>query len=137
MTTKDRILQFIKYKNLNPRQFEIRSGLSNAYVKNMRKSIGEEKLKQIGNAFPELNIVWLKMGEGEMLKVTDEEIDIAEEGVENLYTNQQNLIKMNKMLGAYERTIRAQEVTIELLQKENQFLKSEIEVLNRQTGTNG
>jgi hypothetical protein len=67
MNVKDRILDFIKYKNLSIRQFEIKSKLSNGYIKSMRKGFGTNKLDNVLNTFPELNRDWLLYGEGEMI----------------------------------------------------------------------
>jgi len=67
MTVKKRILEFIDYKKISQARFEKETGLSNGYVNNIRKSISENTLKKITNAFPELNRIWLMLGEGEML----------------------------------------------------------------------
>ena len=42
--------------------------LSNGYVRNIKSQIGDEKLSNILNTFPELSKVWLLTGEGEMLR---------------------------------------------------------------------
>lgn len=65
-TIKERTLEFIKYKGISVKEFEIRCGLSNGYVSSMRKGFGAEKLSNVLSAFPELNRDWLLYGEGEM-----------------------------------------------------------------------
>lgn len=40
MTTKERILAFISKKGLNVYQFEMKCGLSNGYIKNMKDGSG-------------------------------------------------------------------------------------------------
>lgn len=67
---KQRLVQFIKSMHLTQRAFEIRCGMSNGYVANIRKGIGEDYLLNIAQQFPELNRAWLLFGEGEMLKTT-------------------------------------------------------------------
>lgn len=67
-TIKERTIEFIKYKGISVKEFEIRCGLSNGYVANMRKGYSAEKLKDVLSAYPELNRDWLLYNEGEMLK---------------------------------------------------------------------
>ena len=66
-TIKDRTIEFIKYKNISVREFEIRCNLSNGYVANMRKGYSAEKLKDVLSAYPELNRDWLLYNEGNMI----------------------------------------------------------------------
>lgn len=69
-TIKERTLEFIKYKGISVKEFEIRCGMSNGYVSSMRKGFGADKLGNVLSAFPELNREWLLYGEGEMLSST-------------------------------------------------------------------
>ena len=66
-SVKERLTKFLKYKGLSQKRFEVKAGLSNGYVNNIRRSITEDKLQQIALHFPELNTVWLLTGAGEML----------------------------------------------------------------------
>lgn len=70
-TVKERLIEFIKYKQISIREFERMAGLSNGYLKALRKSPTVEKMSSILRAFPELNRMWLLTGEGEMLTSTD------------------------------------------------------------------
>ncbi|HCS21066.1 MAG TPA: hypothetical protein DIW47_10995 [Bacteroidetes bacterium] len=67
MNLKERIKLFISSLAITASEFEKRCGLGNGYVNNIRVSISDQKLEQISKAFPQLNPVWLKMGEGTML----------------------------------------------------------------------
>lgn len=67
-SVKQRLEQFIKYRKLTTRQFELNVGLSNGYVRNIRKSITQDKLEQITHTYPELSKEWLIFGEGDMVK---------------------------------------------------------------------
>ena len=66
-TVKDRLIQFIEYKGLNPHAFEKRCGLATSYIANMRNSLQPDKMMRIANNFPDLNFDWLLLGRGEML----------------------------------------------------------------------
>ena len=65
---KQRLVHFIKSMHLTQKAFEDRCGMSNGYVANIRKGIGDDKLLNIVQQFPQLNREWLLYGEGEMLK---------------------------------------------------------------------
>lgn len=67
-TVKERLLEFIRSKNIPVNRFEKTCGLSTGYINNIRKSIQPEKTQSIANNFPELNMGWVLTGEGEMLK---------------------------------------------------------------------
>ena len=66
---KERLLEFIMFKNISIRSFEIQIGVSNAYLSNLKKQPREDVISKILNAYPELNKVWLLTGEGEMLRI--------------------------------------------------------------------
>lgn len=68
MDIKDRILEFISYKNITIAEFERNVDLANGYIKKFKGSIGSDKLNNIVSFYPELNIGWLITGNGEMLK---------------------------------------------------------------------
>lgn len=73
MSVKKRLKEFIKYKGISVRSFEIKCGLSNSYISNMRVSIQPEKISCIAEQFPELNMGWLMTGEGEMIKTVQQD----------------------------------------------------------------
>ena len=76
MTIKERVLEFISYKEVNPRQFEMAANLSNGAVSKMGNSTKRSTLDKILKAFPEINEVWLLTGSGEMLKNQDAEFEM-------------------------------------------------------------
>jgi anti-repressor protein len=67
---RERILQFIEYSGLNKNKFYSIVGLSNGFL-DKKGSVGTDKLEKIIKAFPEINLVWLVLGEGNMLKAED------------------------------------------------------------------
>ena len=67
-TIKERTLEFIKYKGISMKEFEIKCSLSTGYITSMRKGFGPEKLNNVLTSYPELNRDWLLYGEGKMLK---------------------------------------------------------------------
>ena len=70
-TVKNRILTFIKHLEIPISTFEHECGMSNATIQNIRSSIAPDKLKRIAEKYPQLNIEWLMVGRGRMLKETE------------------------------------------------------------------
>lgn len=68
MGLKERLLEFISYKDMEKAVFERECGLSNDAVSKMGNNTRTSTLDKISNKFPELNISWIRTGEGEMLK---------------------------------------------------------------------
>jgi len=74
--TIDRLMQFIKFAGLSARQFDLSIGASNGYTLRMKKnnaSIGSDVIENILKVYPQLNVVWLITGEGDMLKKKEED----------------------------------------------------------------
>lgn len=65
---KDRLAQFIKYKNLKISHFERIVGLSNGSVAKTTDNIRPRTVQSISACFPDLNIDWLLTGAGSMIK---------------------------------------------------------------------
>lgn len=66
---KERLMEFIKEKDISNRKFLLKCGLSGTYINTLTGNPSGDTLKKIEAAYPELNTDWLLTGEGEMLKV--------------------------------------------------------------------
>lgn len=67
MDLRERLLQFIDYKGLDKASFERAADLSNGFVDKSGNNTRKKSLDKISIAFPELNIAWLRTGEGSMI----------------------------------------------------------------------
>ena len=94
--TKDRLLEFLRYKGLGQQKFEISIGMSNGWANKVGDSIRENTLKKISEVYPELNIAWLKSGVGVMLNNGESE--------ETLYTPKEEHPKERNQKDATEET---------------------------------
>lgn len=65
---KSRLEQFIKAMNLSTRSFERSINASVGFVRNIRQSISPDKQSDILKVYPNLNMTWLLLGEGDMLR---------------------------------------------------------------------
>ncbi|MFA7492793.1 MAG: helix-turn-helix transcriptional regulator [Proteiniphilum sp.] len=63
----DRLKLFIKSKRLGQTKFEELVGFSRGYISRVKPSIGVDKLLDIIDIFPDLNLDWLFTGKGEMI----------------------------------------------------------------------
>lgn len=66
VSVKDRLIIYIEYLRISIRAFEMKAGLSNGYVNNISKSISLDKLQKIKQKFPDLNLSWITLGDGDM-----------------------------------------------------------------------
>lgn len=69
----ERIAMYLQFKTISPHAFEKKIKLSNGYFSKQLKhlgSVGSDILMKIHLAYPELDILWILTGEGQMLKET-------------------------------------------------------------------
>lgn len=119
MSVKERLLKYIEYKNLNKNKFEKICGLGVGYVSNISKSLGESGHEKISNKFPELNMIWLLYGEGEMLKQQEKEKIISE--FSPVVRNDDQVVMSREvfdLIVSQQNTLRSQQATIEAMQEE-------------------
>lgn len=74
----DRVKLFAKKVCGSVSSFERRTGLSDNYIKSVyqkNSAIGVDKLAQIYAVFPQLNLIWLLTGNGDMEIIIDDKKD--------------------------------------------------------------
>ncbi len=64
---KDRLLEYLRFKGVSQVDFCRSIGVSSTYIGAMRRSVSDEKLRDIRRVYPDLNTDWLVFGEGTML----------------------------------------------------------------------
>lgn len=75
----ERIAMYLQLRTISPHAFEKKIELSNGYFsKQLRHlgSVGSDILIKIHLAYPELDILWVLTGEGQMIKAESEDITI-------------------------------------------------------------
>lgn len=72
MGLRERLLDYIAYKGIDKATLERKSGLSNDAVNKMGDNTRVRTLDRISNAYPDINIAWLKTGVGEMILGNEE-----------------------------------------------------------------
>ncbi len=79
LKTINRLMQFIEYAGLSARKFDLSIGAGNGYTLRMLKnnaSVGSDVIETITRIYPELDLVWLITGEGEMIKKQEDELTL-------------------------------------------------------------
>lgn len=67
--TINRIVQLLDAMHLSARQFDISIGTANGYTLRMQKnnaSVGSDVIERIIKEYPQVNLVWLITGKGDM-----------------------------------------------------------------------
>lgn len=151
MNVKERLKEFIKYKNYSVRRFETEIGLSHGYVNNIRVSIQPDKLISIALRFPDLNLNWLFTGNGKMLNnintVSDSVSVYERSNVEkrsNIYkpnslseTAKSSLIRsIERITATAERNSKSQEKMVETADRNSKTLAILAEYLINNKSTN-
>lgn len=67
MSDKDRIKKYLEYKGVSKNKFYTQTGLSIGFL-DSGSSLGVDKARIIVNTYPDINLNWLILGEGDMLR---------------------------------------------------------------------
>jgi hypothetical protein len=96
----ERIAIYIHFKKISPHAFEKKIELSNGYFSKQLKhlgSVGSDILIRIHLAYLDLDILWILLGEGQMIKEEDYDIEkineIILEDFTNKYTTENKKLK--------------------------------------------
>jgi hypothetical protein len=96
----ERIAIYIHFKKISPHAFEKKIELSNGYFSKQLKhlgSVGSDILIRIHLAYLDLDILWILLGEGQMIKEEDRDIEkineIILEDFTNKYTTENKKLK--------------------------------------------
>lgn len=78
VTQRDRLRAFAEYGNMSEATFCKKAGLSPSFITKLTNNMRESSAMKIRNAFPLLNMDWVKNGEGKMLlKDTPVRVDMS------------------------------------------------------------
>lgn len=76
-SVKERLKAYLKYSKIKGGNFCDAIGVSSGFISAMRESIQPDKLKSIAINYPDLNIEWLLIGIGNMIKTDNIEVKPA------------------------------------------------------------
>lgn len=113
----ERIAMYLQFRAITPHSFERRIHLSNGYFSKQTKnlgSVGSDILVKIHDSYPELNMLWVLTGEGEMI-------------LADLESNQ--VSKVNEFSGRYETENRKLKLLESDVEKLNIVLKDKEKII--------
>lgn len=67
VTQKERVIEFLNKQKISKNKFYTQTGIANGTL-DKKSGITGDTIKKIYTAYPEINLEWLIMGEGDMLK---------------------------------------------------------------------
>lgn len=120
-TVKERLKEFISTLGISEREFCRRVGVGSAFIQSIRKSIMPDTLNKIAIQYPQLNPVWLLLGNGEMLQAVEEapEKEVELRPSELLYSlledSKQEKARLLSIIESQQRIIESQQRAIESL----------------------
>ena len=125
---KERLLFYLQSKRISKSAFGTAIGASSSFVDAIRSSVSPERLERIMDEFPDLDIVWLLTGRGQMLTTAKDvapakndvapPIDVHHNGVVNINTLNEKLENIQRELAD--------------MKEERKQLLAIIEILSRQ-----
>lgn len=66
MTSKEKIIAYLAYKDISQRKFSLKTGLSEGILR-AGKDLGVDKIRTIRENYPDLNMDWVIYDEGDMI----------------------------------------------------------------------
>jgi len=126
MEINDRLKEFVSHIGLSERQFAFKCGLSEGALR-PGKNLNGTGLAKVKKTYPELNLYWVLLGEGEMVMNSD--AVIRESGVKKIDVTVDQIIteKINQLID--ERVGNVKELIRELILSE---MESEIESVKKE-----
>lgn len=120
----DRLTKYLRQKAITAYSFERKCQIANGYLKKQvrgKGSIGSEILARIYQHYPDLNLLWLISGEGEML-LPENEIRALNNQVEEekiFYTKDERIEFLNERIILLESSLADKKRIIALMEKRN------------------
>lgn len=78
MSSKEKIIAYLAYKDISQRKFSLKTGLSEGILR-AGKDLGVDKIRTIKENYPDLNMDWVIYDEGNMILNTVSEPSMSYE----------------------------------------------------------
>lgn len=106
-TVKERFLKLCEILEITPNQFSLNIGRNRDFIRKMTGEVGSDALRNIYRTFPNINIIWIITGEGEIFidNITSSHdkgnlTSFLKEENKELKEENKRLIKENALLSA-------------------------------------
>lgn len=137
-TLQDRLKQFITSLDLSVLAFENECGMAQGTVNKMTDNSRQRTLEKIRKHYPQLNMEWLKTGEGEMLNPqpsVDIDVDLklcghsqfAMRDITNIGDAKTQILLLRERIKSLEKELNAKQCEIEEKDKRIEELNASLE----------
>lgn len=102
--TINRIIQLLGELNISARQFDLSIGTGNGYTLRMQKnnaSVGSDVIERIIKKYPQINLIWLITGKGDMFVTNTEDKPVRSKVEIEAYINKRLNQKLSKEKKAF------------------------------------
>lgn len=122
-SVKERLKLFLQIEKIKQTDFCQAIGVSTGFISSMRESIQPDKLKNIAINYPKLDIGWLMVGEGNMIKnnvggssfhtvntgtaknIVNGRADIVEYGSDRVLPENMEMVELNNKIKLLEQEV--------------------------------
>jgi hypothetical protein len=134
MNSRDRILQFVEYKQISKNVFYKKVGLSNGFL-DKNNHPRADKIEQIIYAYPEISPEWLLTGKGAMLRDTAPSLESTKGSDTEIATLHARIAKFEAELAQRPRAGMASRNTapVLVLAKNDGYKEKYVELLENHT----
>lgn len=114
----DRLYLYLEFKSLTAYAFERACGIANGYLKkqyNGKGSVGSDILEKIHQHYPDLNMLWLLAGDGEMI-IRDSNLILKENEEKYMTIKDEMITLLQAQIAFLERSIADKDKIIAILE---------------------
>lgn len=131
MSVKERLKDYIEYKQISIRGFENEIGASNSYVNSITQGIGGKYLERIREKHTDLSINWLLTGAGDMLMHKINNVKVLHD------TEKEDLNLLQEKVALLEEKVKDKEKIIQLLEANDDKLEHVTKLIEAMNTTVG
>ena len=99
---QERLIVLAKALNISPNQFSLSIGIDRSYVKKITKEIQTDALRSIFNTYPNVNLVWIITGKGDIFIKEDSDNALLQHYMSENAELKEKIYDLNKEIGRLE-----------------------------------
>ena len=99
---QERLIVLAKALNISPNQFSLSIGRDRSYVKKITKEIQTDALRSIFNTYPNVNLVWIITGKGDIFIKEDSDNALLQHYMSENAELKEKIYDLNKEIGRLE-----------------------------------
>jgi len=129
---KKRLIEYLAHLGIGQNKFEKNAGLSIGFINKLTGNMTIKTLDKISSEYPDLNINWLKTGEGDMIKSVVNQNNVNGDNIQgnNVSVNKSQTDHFIDLLRAKDKQIDKSQAQIDRSQVQIDRLIGLIEKLN-------